>query len=129
MRTLKNKRSTTLSIIATFLLFFSSEKYASSTFSFFSGSIPLQETTITLIDSIKQYHIADIFALCIDLNSITSDNGHDSADIYFHGRPLYQIHHDVIARLVLKYRSVLFHNSFAQFRLDIKKRNLPEFTA
>jgi hypothetical protein len=128
MKTLQNKRSTSLSLIAAFLLFFSSEKYASSIFSFFPASVPLQDTTISLIDSIRQYHTFDFFVFCKDNNVSSSDKHPESAQAYTQLATLCQFDNSM-TRLVVQYRSVLHYNSFAQFRLDIKRSNLPPVPA
>ncbi|MGE5671190.1 MAG: hypothetical protein ACM31E_07080 [Fibrobacterota bacterium] len=129
MVTIKNKRNTTLNIFAAFLLFFSSEKYASSSFSLIPYSFPLQDTTITQIDAIPQYHIFDILSLCTGINNASSDADHERSDTHFYGRTLFEIQHSAIAGLVLQYRSVVYQHTFARFRLDIKRSNLPAFPA
>lgn len=129
MSTLLHKRNSTLSVFAAFLLFFSSEKYASSVFSFFSESFHLQDTTITQIDSIRHFVIGDLFVFCTDTQNTISDSDHEHLTANFLSRTLCQNKHSIIARLVLQYRQLFYHNSFTQFRLDIKRSNLPAYPA
>lgn len=117
----------TIGILAAFLLFFSSEKYASNGFSFFSDTFPLQDQTISLVTTNCHFQIQDIYALLLTLSDRSSHCDDVKSIVRLYLRTQFHNLHQLITRLTLQSRPVFFRNSHVQFRLEIKRSNLPAF--
>jgi hypothetical protein len=129
MRTILKKQNSTFSLFAAFLLFLSAEKFASCNFSFYSDPFSLQNASITLIEHVPYYQVFDFFTVFSEGIGSFSDHDYDNSGSHFNAFTILKYRYDTITRQILQNLTHSDRNSYTQFRLEIKRSNIPSFPA